>query len=185
MVRSIVDEPKKQELYWRQVVGVDNIDYTQVYSLNIVKISDRKIAEFNFKVLHCILPCGVNLKKWKQKDNANCDICNVEESIEHLLYYCNYANNFWKELSNIIGWKICLKHVIYGIMGDEASTFIISLIAYLIYKEWLINSFANRCQTGYPSIDHFRSDLIYRANVYRQLKWNKICMILDKILTAL
>ena len=164
---------------------MNDVNYSHIYILNVTKMRDKKIAEFNFKVLHCILPCGVNLTKWKQKNNANCDICNVDESIEHLLFYCNYANNLWRELSDILGWKICLKHIIYGVMKDESISFIISLLAYLIYKDWLISSFANKRHTGYSSLSHFRSDLMYRKKIYLQLEWEDICTILDKVLIAI
>ena len=35
-----------------------------------------KLKEFNFKVMHGILPCNSNLKKWKLKESDVCDICN-------------------------------------------------------------------------------------------------------------
>ena len=49
-------------------------------------MADRKLAEFNFKVLNLILTCGLNLKRWGHGNNGLCKICNVTHDIPHLLF---------------------------------------------------------------------------------------------------
>ena len=34
-----------------------------------------RLKEFNFRVLHGILPCNLNLMRWKISDSHECDIC--------------------------------------------------------------------------------------------------------------
>ena len=36
--------------------------------------TERKFKEFNFKVLHGILPCNRNLMRWKIRYDDNCDV---------------------------------------------------------------------------------------------------------------
>ena len=45
-----------------------------------------KLKEFNFKVLHGILPRNLNLMRWKIIDSPECDVCGETQTIEHLLY---------------------------------------------------------------------------------------------------
>ena len=44
------------------------------------------MKEFNFKVLHGILPCNLNLMRWKIRDSHECDICGETQTIEHLSF---------------------------------------------------------------------------------------------------
>ena len=41
-----------------------DIDFEYVYKCKIVNIRDKKLDETNFKIMHGILPCNVNLVKW-------------------------------------------------------------------------------------------------------------------------
>ena len=63
-----------------------------IYSLKKVSLGrEIKLREFNFKVLHGILPCNKNLKQWKVKISDNCDVCGQIQTIEHLLWSCRYV----------------------------------------------------------------------------------------------
>ena len=66
-------------------------DFEKAYLLKVLRIKDKKISEMNFKILHNILPCNKNLNLWKKSNSVNCTICSQEETIEHLLYSCHYA----------------------------------------------------------------------------------------------
>ena len=55
-------EAPYQERIWHRVLGIDEINFENVYKRKII-IKDKKLAEFNYKVLHFTLPCGVSLKK--------------------------------------------------------------------------------------------------------------------------
>ena len=52
-----------EENYWKKIIESENLKFNIIYSNKIKHIKDTKIAEFNYKVLHCILPCFDNLKK--------------------------------------------------------------------------------------------------------------------------
>ena len=93
------------------------IKIENVYTTKI-KITDKKLAEFNFKVLHLILPCGVNLKRWGIKDNNKCKICSELHDIPHLLFYCTQAKIVWEIVSRICGIDASLRDVI---LSDQES----------------------------------------------------------------
>ena len=57
----------------------------------LLKEPEIKLKEFNFKILHGILPFNSNLKKWKIRSVDVCDVCYQMRTIEHLLYGCCYV----------------------------------------------------------------------------------------------
>ena len=78
------------------------LEFSTIYQKKILDIKENKLAEFNYKVLHNILPCGVNLNMWRIIDTKKCDICNIDEDIPHLLYNCEIANSIWRIVSKIV-----------------------------------------------------------------------------------
>ena len=65
----------------------------------LLKEPEIKLKEFNFKILHGILPCNSNLKKWKIRSVDVCDVCNQIQTIEHLLYGCCYVKPLWQRIN--------------------------------------------------------------------------------------
>ena len=65
--KSLIDQKRekpKSEDRIKKRLSIHNIDFESVYTNKITHIKDLKIAEFNYKVLHNILPCNKNLKIW-------------------------------------------------------------------------------------------------------------------------
>ena len=56
-------------------------------------MSDRKLAEFNFKVLHLILTCVLNLKRWGKGDN------DVQTTVWNLIGHIFNLNISLKDIS--------------------------------------------------------------------------------------
>ena len=71
-------------------------DEVLAFSAKVVQEKEIKLKEFNFKLLHNILPCNKNLAKWKIKPNDRCDVCGQSQTIEHLLYSCIYVKPLWR-----------------------------------------------------------------------------------------
>ena len=59
-------------------------DVINVLTRNLLLQKEIKLKEFNFKLLHGILPCNMNLKRWRVKESEQCDVCNMPKKIEHL-----------------------------------------------------------------------------------------------------
>ena len=58
----------------------------EIYAFSRIVSHEKeiKLKEFNFKVLHGILPCNRNLMRWKIRHDDKCDVCGQTQSIEHL-----------------------------------------------------------------------------------------------------
>ena len=77
-----------------------NIDWTKTWKLIYETTKEVKLRIFQFKVMHRILATNLFLMNNKIKDNANCQHCNLEETVEHLFWECNYARHFWNIFQN-------------------------------------------------------------------------------------
>ena len=78
------------------------------FSRTVSDEKEIKFKEFNFKVLHGILPCNRNLMRWKIRYDDNCDVCGEVQSIEHLLYSCCYVKPLWQVGNTVYGISVNL-----------------------------------------------------------------------------
>ena len=102
-----------------------------------------KFKKFNLKLLHGILPCNRNLEKWKHKSNGKCDVCSLPQTIEHLLYDCMYVKPLWKLIEKYLGVNIGYKQIL-GLDNLFKEDAVVTIICFLIYKEWLVLSLENK-----------------------------------------
>ena len=80
-------------------------DLTFIFRTKVVEEKEMKLREFNFKLLHGILPCNTNLKRWKLRTTDNCDVCQESQSIEHLLWKCDYVKPLWSIVEKVCDLK--------------------------------------------------------------------------------
>ena len=132
-----------------------------------------KLKEFNFKLLHNILPCNKNLAKWKIKPNDRCDVCGQSQTIEHLLYSCIYVKPLWRVIEIYLGVDISFEHML-GLDVFFAHNAIVTLIGFLIYKEWLLYSLADKHRRSCIDLTLYKNEIMLRVNIY------KLCKSIDK-----
>ena len=69
----------------------NQIDEKELFVRRVCYEQDKKLKEFNFKMLYGILPCGVNLKKWKIRQTSLCDLWRVYVIRQSHIYYSNVS----------------------------------------------------------------------------------------------
>ena len=173
------------EQYWQHFFELNDDDFKKIYRLKIVQVKDKKIAEFNFKTLHNILPCNMNLVRWKKKNDRKCHICNVDEDVMHMLFYCNFAQSIWKHVSNFLETEIGVSDVIVGSDISKDVDFLISLTSYFIYKCWLKESFDGVIRDKDSSKTSFLAYLAYRIRLYKSLQYVDYIKIINRVITQL
>ena len=178
-------EPVKQQQYWKDMLRMNDIDFQYVYETKVKCVKDKKLAEFNFKLLQNILPCNVNLVKWKKHESKLCDLCGIEEDIKHLLYTCDFAKGIWTEFTKVSGIDIELQDIVLGVRLDSTNTFIVSMFAYLIYKDWLIHSLNSSPRSRHASLMLMKSDLKYRSSIYSTIGLHSVSDMINVILSSL
>ena len=105
----------------------DKDDFTFVFMRKIVQEKEIKLKEFNYKLLHGILPCNKNLMKWKIRMNDECDVCQREQSIKHLLFECVYVKPLWEVVEKICDFEITFDKIL-GIEECHSQDRILTLV---------------------------------------------------------
>ena len=161
---------------WENIIG-QSCDCKAALQQKIYNVKYFKLKEFNFKVIHRILSCGINLKKWKLQDHDKCIECGNQNSILHLLYECPNSGILWRLVEECFGYSVSPYKIIFGDSEETYINFIISLICYLLYKYWLLRK--NEHIT--LSLKYFIvNELEYRNKVYRILNLREIQVNINK-----
>ena len=115
-VASVFIKPEFKILKCRPELENIEVDkYINIAFQNKVKyIDDRKLAEFNYKIINNILINKAYLSKWISETNANCSFCNQKEDTIHLLYDCSFNDHIWQIVGNCLQLNITYKHVVLG-----------------------------------------------------------------------
>ena len=98
--RDLVDKicilPYEKFLKWEDVTNSEISEWSKYFSLLKRCCRDTYLKNFQYKILHRIIPTNTFLYRIKQKETSLCTFCNEEEeTIEHLFYDCNVTYNFW------------------------------------------------------------------------------------------
>jgi hypothetical protein len=174
-------EVPQSERKLRNSIPQTNLNFNEIYTQKIKNIDDCKIKEFNYKVLHLILPCNENLYKWKRTNTNLCELCNFNEDIIHLLFDCQHAKQTWERVSDATSFQITKHSILFG-TNNRDETILISIISYLIYKTWLISKNENVPRTNGPSTRFYIAELSYKSQVYSLLKRFEIVRLLNSII---
>ena len=115
--------------------------WRKIYSQKIVSIKIPKLSEFNYKILHNIVPCGKVLSKWKQHISEKCQYCGEIETTKHMLYECKRIYDIWEMVSSILKIDISWKHIVCGFPNYSTCdnilgiNYIIGILVYGIFRQ--------------------------------------------------
>jgi len=157
----------------KDIISVNNFlakyytgdDAFYIYNKKVKLQKEIKLKEFNFKMLHGILPCNLNLFRWKLRSNPECDVCGLSQNIEHLIFDCSYVRPLWQKFEETFDVQITFLKVM-GIEQNNHFDFLITLLSFLIYKDWLLHSLENRCRNTNMNIEFYRHELCLRYKIY-------------------
>ena len=123
------------------------IDWRHVLNFKLKKIKENQVKQFNFKLLHNVLPFKDNLFKWKIAPDIVCKYCNKPESSLHILLKCRQVIDFWKRihslLLNLFKHDISIDEqlIVIGINTDDSKFMLINVLCTIcnIYKIYILN----------------------------------------------
>ena len=75
---------------------------SEVWLMSRKCVSEVKLIQLQWKILHNIYPSGTLLYKMKIRDNENCLICGEKDTPSHCFVFCKIAKELWKEAENVI-----------------------------------------------------------------------------------
>lgn len=200
--KTIFDLPSKSKEYYQILIGKikkrshnekywsslfpDRPLWTEVWCNKVKNPNIKKLGEFNFKLLHRILPSQENLYKWKISNSNNCRFgCSCLESYHHMFVACSRLTNVLTKLENklqsqSINLQFSYKILIFGYkLVFPAYRYInifLSHVFFAIYKYWIHNDHKK-------DIDSWMySELKLWQIIYKENKELDILKIFDKIL---
>ena len=177
---------------WETELTPLNIDWQFCYTIaNKYKLNART-RFFHYQVLHRTVMTNRKLNQFNLRQNDLCDICNVTDTISHLLYHCQNAMQIWLQLFHWLNRT--LNSTIYTdllstLVGNPANEPIVNVL-YLMTKEEI---FKSRCKNTILNFRHllhtFKDQMqleIYMGTVKNNLakvlgKWSHIHNALSAI----
>ena len=183
LIQQKIERPKSQAKI-RNMLNDNNINFDQAYLRKIKQVKEYKLAEFNYKVLHDILPCQKKLKLWDKANDDTCDVCPEIKDMIHLLIKCPYAKAIWTSVEAALDIEVTAHCILLGHENKDIN-FIISLIAFLIYKEWLLCNKNNAKREHINTSNFLSTEIRFRRDIYNGLKWQHIVEALNIYLDSL
>ena len=95
-----------------------------IYSLPFEVTKDTRLAIFQFKIIHHILPTNATLCRDALKETDKCHLCSERQTLTHLFATCLKVKSFWSQFTN---WWISKNSeqitldenmIIYGVTND-------------------------------------------------------------------
>ena len=108
--------------------------------------------------------------RWRKKEDNKCTICSQEEDIPHLIYECQYVQALWSSVKKIISIDIGIREIIFGDNIDCEANMLISIVVYVIYKEWLQYSYDNKTRPRVLSKPYYVNELKWFLNIYKRIQ---------------
>lgn len=181
---SLKISPPPCEHKWLAYLHKEEFDFQNTYIKKIKKIKEKKLAEFNYKVLHWTLACNKNLNIWRISPTDQCDVCGEIQDIPHLLFICSHSKYYWGILENIFKTTVSIQDVIFG-RNDDIFNLCTTIMSFTLYKEWLVFKNDNVTRTHLSSVIFLLGDLQVRRETYTNLGWLEIADVLNDIENAL
>ena len=163
----MITPPTAQLRFNHQFPG-DILDWKKIHSLPFRITSYTKLHEFQYKVSNKCLTTNVFLHRIGIYPSPACSFCgDVDETLEHILVYCNYSESFWTEVIKWLGdqgvkiQRLSLKDILFGMFLCEDELYVNHIL--LLAKQY---QYSCRCNKKLPRI----RTCIAKINIAYQLE---------------
>ena len=166
------------ERFWSKSFNLNFEEYkTNIYQSKIIKIRDKQLAEFNYKLLQNLLNNNKSVHKWNKNVSNHCPSCQTIEDTKHLIFDCKNVQLIWKSLEIYLKFKIKWKNVILGFFHEENKTtislnYLLSYTAFYIYKIKMKLRFENKEENTNDILHFVKSNLMYQYETYKRLNYD-------------
>ena len=139
-------ETPTSERYWSRRLNISTLNWQDINNVKIKLFPEKKVGEFNYKLIHNLVASGYVLSKWNPNFSGFCqnDQCSDIETTEHMLYNCHKIKPIWDLVSGILKIKIDWRCIVLGpplmiTLAQKQKMVIISMLTFTLYKYWLNN----------------------------------------------
>ncbi len=160
--------------------------WSSIYNNKVWDVKEKKLSEFNYKLLCNILYTKSTISKWNPNIDINCDYCNEPQTPRHLIFECPRVNNLWKLIGTCINLDISYRHIVVGNTVTNqiicSRNLLLSYVAYGIYKFWVMSengkvNFVNDSLQKFIRLD------LFKRSVY--LKDTEFSKLVDKVISEM
>ena len=96
-----------------------------------------------------------------------CDICNSQQTVEHLLFECHMATRLWHLVEDDYQITVYFCNIVCRLRDyDLIFNHVITLLAFLLYKEWLLMSLENKVRCVEFPYHFYISELKLHEKIY-------------------
>ena len=99
-----------------------------------------------------------------------------------LLYECINTKTIWHHAINRLQTTIDSKSIIYGIKNEINKTYIISLISFFIYKEWIMTHNKKIKRSINSSKQFIMNEIRFKLKIFKELNLTHMQAELCKLL---
>ena len=98
--RSLASNSNSQDKWIEFYPFLEGIDWKNIYQLPYKILLDSYLIILQYKIMHRVFTCNLNLHKWGIKPTPDCILCGQIDNLEHYFYYCKEVNTFWIQISD-------------------------------------------------------------------------------------
>ena len=92
-------------------------------------------------------------------------MCSLPQTIEHLLFDCHYVKPLWRVVESLCDIQVSF-HVVLRVHGSNDYDNLITLVSFLIYKEWLVLSLENKSRSSSIVLQYLKEELSTHLKIY-------------------
>jgi hypothetical protein len=181
LISKRISKPHMETIYAREFnFHSSKRIWQSIYRQKLCLPKFVKLNEFNFKILHNIVPCGKIVSKWKSNVSEKCEICGYLESTKHMLYDCHRIKTIWQEVSKILKCNISWKTIVCGFPDYELTpkimsiNLIVTLISYAIFKENSHCKFTGKAYTAVNMKVQIVENIRHYCNIMKEMSSNEL-----------
>lgn len=86
------------ENIWCREFQIGKSHFDTIYENKVRSLFDKSVSEFSYKLLHNMLTTTISVSKWDKNNSGNCDFCDTQENIKHLIFECDLIKPIWSKI---------------------------------------------------------------------------------------
>ena len=179
------------EHIWSKKINIaDNTTiWKKIYKNKVINEKYKKFSDFNYKLIHNILPSGMLVNKWNKNVTSECAFCKERENINHILFECSRIKLIWEKIGILLKMKILWKHIVVGYIEQNNITqfrnLIFNITSYCIYSQWVKCSENDELFKRTSIITEVKVALIFYEKVYKHIENPTMSMLFSKLINEI
>ena len=184
-MNAIISLPTEKFSKWEKLLNCEITNWSKYFIILKKSCRNSYLQNFQFKLLHRIIPTNSFLDKIKLKNTNLCTFCKIhDETIEHLFFDCPVTQIFLKSLSKQL--KQYYKNLIFDkkeyFFGFESGDLLVNLIS-IIAKNYIFKCKLNEQRLNIVEFKH--KIMWYRSLEQYISKKNNTILAFEKMWTPL